>query len=66
MSQKYVIYYKKTISPKSQFMNKHIYLTNKGFNTDKSHRLTQSNPYCITIISHNHMIIHSYSNTVRI
>ena len=36
MSQKYVIYYKKTLSPKSQFINKHIYLTNKGFNIDKT------------------------------
>ena len=35
MSQKYVIYYKKTLSAKSQFINKHIYLINKGFNTSK-------------------------------
>ena len=43
MSQKYVIYYKKTLSAKSQFMNKHIYLINKGFNIDKSQHLTLFN-----------------------
>jgi len=36
MSQKYVIYYKKTLSPKPLFMNKHIILLNKGFNIDKT------------------------------
>jgi len=43
MSQKYVIYYKKTLSPKSQFINKHIILLNKGFNTLKTQHLTLFN-----------------------
>jgi len=54
MSQKYVIYYKKTLSPKSQFINKHIYLTNEGFNTPFDTRLTQNAIYkelqCIELL----------------
>ena len=43
--QKYVIWTKTTTSPLSVFINKHIYLTNKGFNTLK----TQQNAICIAL-----------------